>query len=62
MNTGSSLIFWAVWFFILIISAVIVPFTLLSPVEKIYGAFLFWNIFAIIAIISVGNITRHWRD
>ena len=53
---------WLAWFLVLVLAAFVVPYTLLSSVEKIYGAFLFWVIFAIIAIISVEAITRSWRD
>ncbi len=53
---------WALFFVILIISAITVPFIFLQSTFKIYGAFLFWLLFAVIAIISVGFITNSWRD
>jgi len=54
---------WAVLFIFMILAAFIVPFTpLLSEVTTFYGAFLFWNLFAIIVIICLGLITARWRD
>ncbi len=53
---------WVIWFLILVLSAFIVPFYFLSNVPKVYGAFLYWGVFAIVAIISVGVITSKWRD
>lgn len=45
----------------LVVLAVLVPFTLLSGVERVTGAFLFWVLFALVvmALIVVG--TRGWR-
>ncbi|KJR97513.1 MAG: hypothetical protein VR68_12555 [Peptococcaceae bacterium BRH_c4a] len=57
-----QLIGWAIWFFVIVLSAFTVPYYLLSNVAKVYGAFLYWGIFAIVAIISVGIITSKWRD
>lgn len=53
---------WVIWFLILVLSAFTVPFFMLSGVTKVYGAFLYWGIFAVVAIISVGIITSKWRD
>lgn len=56
-------IFWAVLFFLMILAAFIVPFTpLLNDLTTFYGAFLFWNVFAIVVIICLGLITARWRD
>ncbi|MCL6479102.1 MAG: hypothetical protein K6T65_11920 [Peptococcaceae bacterium] len=57
-----QLIGWAVWFLIIVLAAFIVPFYFLSGVAKMYGAFLYWGVFAMAAIISVGIITSKWRD
>lgn len=57
-----QLIAWVVWFFIIVMSAFIVPYYFLSEVPRIYGAFLYWGLFAVTAIISVGIITSKWRD
>jgi len=53
---------WVIWFLILVLSAFTVPFFLLSNVVKVYGAFLYWGIFALVAIISVGIVASKWRD
>ncbi len=56
-------VFWVVLFFLMILAAFIVPFTpLLSELTAVYGAFLFWNVFAIIVIICLALITARWRD
>lgn len=57
-----QLIAWAIWFFVIVLSAFTVPYYFLSGVTKIYGAFLYWGVFAIVAIVSVGIITSKWRD
>lgn len=55
--------FWAVLFLIMILAAFIIPFTpLMSNLNSIYGAFFFWNLFAIIVIICLGIITARWGD
>ncbi|HHT47273.1 MAG TPA: hypothetical protein GX004_08320 [Firmicutes bacterium] len=54
--------FWIIFFTVLVLSAFIVPFIFFTDLPKVYGAFLFWNIFAIIAILSMLIITRQWRD
>lgn len=53
---------WVAWFIVLVLSAVIVPFYLLTGVNKVYGTFLYWGVFAVAAIISIGIITSKWRD
>ena len=55
--------FWLIFFLVMILTAFIVPFTpLLSNLSKVYGSFLFWNLFAVIVIICLGFITSRWRD
>ncbi|MDI3547380.1 MAG: hypothetical protein PWR10_1032 [Halanaerobiales bacterium] len=53
---------WVVWLVILILSAYIVPYILLHDVNKITGAFLYWTLFALIAIFSTIKIINYWRD
>jgi len=57
-----KLIGWLIWFGLLLGSAVIVPYYFLSGVESFYGAFLYWGLFALAAIVSVVVITASWRD
>lgn len=53
---------WLIWFCALVLSAFIVPFTLLSGVASAAGAFLYWTVFALVAIVSILTMTRRWRD
>jgi hypothetical protein len=63
MSLDGQRIFWVVLFLVMILAAFIVPFTpLMNNLNSIYGAFLFWNLFAIIVIICLGFITARWRD
>lgn len=63
MSLERQRIFWALLFFVMILAAFIIPFTpLLNNLPKAYGAFLFWNLFAVIVIFCLGIITARWRD
>ncbi len=63
MSLRSQRIFWAVLFTIMILAAFIVPFTpLFRDLTKVYGSFLFWNVFALIVIFCLYLITVRWRD
>lgn len=56
-------LFWVTLFLIMILAAFILPFTsLMNQLFKVYGAFLFWNLFAIVVIVCLGFITSRWRD
>lgn len=57
-----ALKWWVLWFVFLVLAAFWVPFNLLSHVASVSGAFLFWGVFAITAIISVSIIAGKWRD
>ncbi|HSH45093.1 MAG TPA: hypothetical protein VK966_04515 [Longimicrobiales bacterium] len=46
----------------LVIAAVIVPFTLLSGVRALAGAFLFWVVFALVVMGLIVVATRRWRE
>lgn len=54
--------FWVIFFTVIVLAAFILPFYLFSDFPKVYGAFLFWIVFAVIAIIGVGLITSKWRE
>lgn len=47
---------------ILIISAFVVPYTLLNSINLFRGAFLFWVIFALLVIFLTIKITSYWRE
>ncbi|MCR4419009.1 MAG: hypothetical protein QHH27_10585 [Clostridia bacterium] len=53
---------WVVWFCLLVLSAFIVPFTLLRNVVSAAGAFLYWTVFALVAMVSIVGVMRRWRD
>ncbi len=53
---------WTWVFVVLVLLAYVVPFTVLSGVHKIYGAFLFWTLFAVVSIACMIVITGNWRD
>lgn len=53
---------WLAWFLALEVAAFLVPYTVLRNVERLWGAFLFWNVFAMLAIISIFVLTKGWRD
>jgi len=55
-------IYWVLWLVVLILSAYFVPFVLLRNVNQIEASFLFWTIFAILAIISTIKITSYWSE
>ncbi len=61
-KVGNKITGWAVWFLVLVLSAFIVPYQFLSGIPKVYGAFLYWGLFALAAMISVGIITARWRE
>lgn len=50
----------AVW--ILLVSAYVVPYTILSDVDAWYGSFLFWLVFALATFSINASIARNWRD
>jgi len=55
-------ILWVVWLLALIISAYFVPFVLLRNVNQVEASFLYWTLFAVLAIISTIKITTYWSD
>jgi hypothetical protein len=50
-----------VWFVFLLALDIVIPWYVLTNVEKVSGAFLFWTIWAVAAIISVFVILSKWR-
>lgn len=52
---------WSLFFLLLVTSAFSVPY-LLSDIPRMYGAFLYWVIFALIALVAMFLITAKWRD
>jgi hypothetical protein len=53
---------WVLWFGFLLLLDYTLPYTVLSGVSKVYGAFLFWNLFALTAVASIFVLLWQWRD
>ncbi len=63
MSLKQQRIFWVVIFGVMILAAFVVPFLPpLNDLPRVYGSFLFWNVFALVVIICLGIITARWRD
>jgi len=52
---------WLMWFIFLFFLDLVVPFTWLSHVQKVTGAFLFWILWTIVALASMFAIFLKWR-
>lgn len=46
---------------LLVVAAVVIPYTLLSNVQRVSGAFLFWTLFALVVIVLIVRATREWQ-
>ena len=54
---------WAwIWFALLLALDIAIPWFVLTRVEKVSGAFLFWTVWVVVAIISAFVIFRKWRE
>jgi amino acid permease len=53
---------WALIFLVLVCLAYIVPYTLLTNVPKVYGAFLFWWVYIAAVVVCILTIIKDWRD
>lgn len=54
---------WAwVWFAFLLALDIAIPWFVLTNVEKMSGAFLFWTIWVVAAIITAFVIFLRWRE
>ena len=54
--------FWIGWFVFLLLVDFIVPFTLLARVASVKGSFLFWLIWAGVAVFSMFMMFLRWHD
>jgi len=59
---GKNSIVWLIWFLFLFLVDFIVPFAWLSTIQKVTGAFLFWIIWTLVAIVSMFVIFLRWRE
>jgi hypothetical protein len=54
---------WAwIWFAFLLALDIAIPWFVLTNVEKMSGAFLFWTVWVVVAIITVFVIFLKWRE
>jgi hypothetical protein len=54
---------WAwVWFAFLLALDIAIPWFVLTHVEKMSGAFLFWTVWVVAAIITAFVIFLKWRE
>ena len=60
--TRKKSIVWLIWFLFLFFVDFFVPFTWLSQVQKVTGAFLFWVVWTLVAIASMFVIFLGWRE
>ncbi|HLR61371.1 MAG TPA: hypothetical protein VK097_02915 [Lentibacillus sp.] len=60
MEKNKSNIGWGILIVVLILSAYILPYTVLSEVQAWYGSFLLWGIVGILIIIANFKITKGW--
>ncbi|MGB0088159.1 MAG: hypothetical protein WBP80_01555 [Planifilum fulgidum] len=47
---------------ILVLSAYLIPYTVLTDVPKWYGSGLYWVLFALAAIFVMAWLTAEWRE
>ncbi len=53
---------WILLYGLLLVLAVVVPYTALAGIGRWTGAFLFWILFALVAVVAMVLITAKWRD
>ena len=54
--------FWLAWFGSLLVLNFTIPFTVLQDIPYLYGSFLFWVIWGMVAIISMFIMFLGWRE
>lgn len=47
---------------VLLLSAYVIPYTLLRPVTYWWGSFLYWGLFTVTAFLILVWMTSSWRD
>lgn len=55
-------LFWGFISIVVILSAYLIPYTVLTGVERWYGSFLLWILVGVVVIIINLFITRNWRS
>lgn len=59
---AKSQLLWLSWFITLLALAYVVPYTVLVNFPRIYGAYLFWAVLALVAIASMFSVISGWRS
>ncbi|WP_010529979.1 hypothetical protein [Lentibacillus jeotgali] len=60
MQQNKSKTSWGILIVLLILSAFILPYSVLSDVQTWYGSFLLWGIIGILIIIANVMVTKDW--
>ncbi|MGH3086809.1 MAG: hypothetical protein ACRDSJ_05760 [Rubrobacteraceae bacterium] len=55
-------VFWVGVMLALVALAYLAPYTILSGVDHVFGSFLFWVVFGLVAICVNAAIAMRWRD
>lgn len=55
-------LFYLLLILLLVISAFVIPYTLLNSINLFKGSFLFWIFFALLIIFLTIKIVSHWED
>lgn len=53
---------WVMWFLFLLLLGFGLPFLLLEGVTSLAGSFLFWTVWALVAIVSMFAAFLQWKD
>jgi len=53
---------WVILLVVLILSAYVVPYYLIGHIARVYASFLYWTVFALLAMITIIRISAGWRD
>ena len=59
---SNALRFWIIWFVLLLVLDVLVPFYLLVDIPHVKGSFLFWTCWTLLAIGSMFAVFLRWQD
>jgi len=55
-------IVWFSWFSFMITCSYLIPYTVLTHVATMYGAYLCWVVVTLAVILSAIALTAQWRD
>jgi len=61
-SRSKASVVWLIWFLFLFLLDLTIPFTCLSEVQRVTGAFLFWTIWTLVAIVSMFAIFLRWKE